>query len=130
MTAATLANSRAIVKRAPRGSDSDSGESVAASRDRAVQVLVPVGGGNEKRLELGRRQEDAALEHLVKERGETARVRALGILVIAHRIAGEKQREQRAHSLDLARDVRRGESAANAIGEAAALAFERVVETG
>src|SRR3972149_2301956 len=69
-------------------------------RDRRHDLGVRVGEGGEHRLELGRRQEDAARQHPPGEGGVAFRVGALGALEVRHRLRGEEHCEHGAGAVD------------------------------
>ena len=60
------------------GVGGDGAEGVGGSGDGVVDVCGGVDGGDEGGFELGRREEDAAVEHFAEEAGVALGVGALG----------------------------------------------------
>src|SRR6185436_13148523 len=88
---------------------------------RAVDLLVAVRERDEHRLELRRRDVDAAVEEAAEQGAVGLGVRTLRVLEAAHRLVRPEQRQHRADALD--RAERR-----EALLEARALPLELLVD--
>src|SRR5215813_567122 len=73
--------------------------------NRKVDICRRMSSGNECRLELGRRQEDALVQHCMKKTIETVHIRGFGRLEIEYITVGEEQREHRSSAIHPSRNV-------------------------
>src|SRR5689334_7516198 len=92
-------------------------ERLSSRLDRAFDVFLGVGRGDERSLELAARQVNPASEHFPEVAPEEARVAASGAIVVAHGAVVEEERDHAADALNDVRDPSVRGGAIEALGQ-------------
>src|SRR3984957_20058003 len=106
----------------------DGFETFAGGFDGALDVRFGVRGGNEERLELRRREQNAAPQHLGKEGAESRGIGFLCITVVEDGPGSEEQRQQRACDADVSRGSRLLQRIAEPFAKASRFAAELIIK--